>query len=159
MSNRDNSARTPLVVSDERIRNVLRREIDRAINVDRDTTRAQLAEDSGVNIHTIDSITTRDVAKHRRIAIEDAFSLAYVLGERTVNALLSTIAYRGAHPANEADEDCPLDSAVVAMHNLTRFMDAAKDRRIDHQEEPNATAAVDMVIAELTPWSSAGKSA
>ena len=159
MSNRDNSARTPLVVSDERIRNVLRREIDRAINVDRDTTRAQLEADSGVNIHTIDSITTRDAAKHRSIKIADAFSIAYVLGERTVNALLSTIAYKGAVPLDAEDADCPLDSAVASMSALSVFMSAAADRRIDHTEAAAATQAADMIIAEMIPFSSAGKQA
>lgn len=159
MTHRNNSVRSALVASDERIRNALRREIDRAVNIDRDFTRAELAEISGVNIHTIDSITTRDVAKHRRIATEDALSLAYVIGERAVNALLAVISYKGARPADEVEEDCPLDSAVAAMSSLSVFMQAASDRRIDHTEERAATEAADLIIAELIPFSSAGKRA
>lgn len=159
MSNRNNSVPSAPVASDERIRNELRKAYQRAVNIERSTTRAHLATDSGVGIHTLDSIMSQDKAKQRRIAAEDALSIAWALGERAVNALLSAIAYQGARSADEAEEDCPLDSAVTAMHQLTRFMDAAKDRRIDHVEAPGATEAVDMVIAELAPWSSAGKTA
>lgn len=151
------SARTALAASDERIRNALRREIDRALNIDRLTTRAALAADSGVNIHTIDSITSRDTAKHRRIAAEDALSLAWALGERAVNALLSVIAYGSARSVDDMVEDCPRDSAVTALGAMATFMAAAADGRIDHTEERPATEAVDLIIAELSPFSSAGR--
>lgn len=145
--------------SDERIRNVLRREIDRAINIDRTLSRAELAEASGVNVHTIDSIKSTDTAKHRSIHASVAFSLAWAMGERAVNALLSVIAFGNARSLDEAEADCPLDSAVTAMGALSRFMGAAADRRIDHMEERDATEACDIIIAELMPFSSAGKRA
>lgn len=151
------SARTSPTASDERIRNVMRREISRAISIERSTTRAQLAEDSGVNIHNIDAILSQDRAKHRRVACEDALSLAWVLGERAVNALLAVIAYSRARPTSDVEEDCPLEAGCNSMDALGRFMRAAADRRIDHLEAPDATEAVDTIIAELAPFSSAGK--
>ncbi len=151
----DNSARNALVVSDERIRNKLRQEIDRAINLDRSTTRAQIAQDSGVNIHTIDSITTRDVAKHRRICASEALSIAWVLGERCVSALISTIGYV-ARPLDDADELQPMAIAAGALAQLSIIATAAADGRIDHTEAPSCRDAADAIIATVLPLSSAG---
>lgn len=154
-----NSAQSSAVASDERIRNALRKEYQRAVNIDRSTTRAQLAADSGVCVHTIDGIMSQDKAKNRRVRAEDALSIAWALGERAVNSLLAVIAYKGAVPLDAEDSDCPLDSAVASMSALSVFMSAAADRRIDHTEERQATEAADLIIAELTPFSSAGKRA
>lgn len=145
--------------SDERIRNTLRREIDRAINIDRSTTRPQLHTDSGVKLCQIDAIMSRDSGKHRRVAAEDALSLAWALGDRAVNALLAVIAYGSARSVNETVEDCPRESAVAALGALSTFMGAAADGRIDHTEERSATEAVDLIISELSPFSSAGRRA
>ncbi len=156
MTQRNENAREAPAVSDERIRNALRTEISRAITLDHSWTRTALADAAGVNLATIDGILTRDVAKHRRIKADAAFSLAWVLGERAVNALIAAIGFGGARPL-DADEDCPLDSAVKASAALSVFLTAAADRRIDHVEERMATEAADMIVAELAPFTSAGR--
>ena len=89
------SAQCGAIVSDERIRDTLRRQIDRAYTVDRRFTRATLAAETGVNVYTIDAIMSRDPAKQRRVTMEDAFSIASVLGDRAINSLLALIGYAG----------------------------------------------------------------
>ena len=92
-------------------------------------------------------------------SLSGALSLAMVLGENAVNAILGVISYKGAVPLDNAPADCPLDSAVAVMSSLSVFMRAASDRRIDHTEERAATEAADLIIAEMVPFSSAGKRA
>lgn len=159
MSNCNNSAQRTPVASDDRVRDVLHREYQRAVNIERRFTRDTLAQAAGINLNQLDAVVARDKSKQRRITVEDAFSLAWALGPDTVNALLGIIAYKGAVPLDAEDADCPLDSAVASMSALSVFMAAAADRRIDHREEPEATRAVDTIIAELIPFSSAGKQA
>lgn len=145
-------------IPNERFRNALRIHIDRAVNISRTTTRTQLAADSGVNVYQIDAITSRDPAKHRRVAMEDGMSLAYVLGPDAMRSLLAVFGWTG-RPIDEADEDCPRESAVASLTALSVFMSCAADGRIDHVEQPKATEAVDTIIAELVPFSSAGRKA
>ena len=99
----DNSAQSGAILSDERIRDTLRRQIDRAYSVDRSFTRATLAAETGVNVYTLDAIMSRDPAKKRRVTMEDAFSIASVLGDRAVNSLLALIGYAGRRLD---DRDC-----------------------------------------------------
>lgn len=156
MSERNESAQTSPLFSDERLRNVLRRQIDRVINVERTRTRQQLADDSGVNIYAIDAIMSADVAKKRRVAIEDAFSLAYSIGERAVNALLMEIGYGGA--SRLTDPAAPDYSHLIAdgLSDLSVIASALADGRIDHTERPGTTQAADHLIATVLPLSSAG---
>lgn len=145
--------------SDERFRNTLRRRIDVAINVTHDFTRAQLANESGVNVHTIDGILSADAAKKRRVAIEDAMSIAWVLGEDTVNALLMVMRYGGATPLDSVPR---ADLSQIVPNGLADFAVIAAalgDGRIDHTEEVGTTAAADRLIKAMLPLSSAGKSA
>jgi hypothetical protein len=146
------------IFSDERIRNALRRQIDRAINVDRDTTRAQLAADSRVSIHAIDGILTQDRAKWRRVATEDAFSLAYTLGDEAVQALLAVMGF-SARRLDEAETVQPMLMAARAMSGLSVIATAAADGRIDHTEAPACREAADLIIATVLPLSSAGGAA
>lgn len=154
---RSNSVPSSPVVSDDRIRDVLRRELDRAINIERTFTRQQLSVESGVNVHTIDAITTRDEAKQRRICMADALSLSVVLGARSVNSMLALIGYGGAKPLDEAEELHPMVLAAAAMAHLSTIATAASDGRIDHTEERSCQEAADMLIATVLPLSSAGR--
>jgi hypothetical protein len=156
MTQRSNDARNSPLFSDERLRNVLRRQIDRVINVERSRTRQQLADDSGVNIYAIDAIMSADAAKKRRVAIEDAFSLAYTIGERAVNALLMEIGYGGAAPLSDPAE--PDYSHLVAdgLRHFTVIATALADQRVDHVERPGTTEAADHLIATVLPLSSVG---
>lgn len=149
------SARTSAVVSDERLRNALRLQLDRAINIDRSFTRAELETASGVNIHTIDGILSRDPAKRRRVAAEDLMSLMWALGENAVNAMLATIRYGGATSLDEQDERQPIAAAAECIKHFAVFIEAAKDNRIDHLEEVPVAGAADGIIAEMIPYSSA----
>ena len=152
----NNDAQTTPLFSDERLRNVLRRQIDRIINIDKSRTRQQLADDSGVNIYAIDAIMSTDAAKKRRVSIEDAFSLAYTIGERAVNALLMEIGYGGA--SRLTDPAAPDLSHLVAdgLSDLSVIATALADGRIDHTEKPRTTEAADHLIATFLPLSSAG---
>ena len=128
------SAQRGCAVSDERIRNTLRRHIDKAINVDRTFTRAVLAADSGVSVHCIDAIISRDPAKQRRVAMEDGFSLAKTLGDEAVDALLALIGYVGRR-VDEPDALQPMMVVASAMSHLSVIGMAAADGRIDHTEQ------------------------
>lgn len=97
------------------------------------------------------------VHEDKEPSLSAALSLAVVLGEPAVNAILGVIGYKGAVALDSAPIDCPLDSAVAAMAGLSVFMQAASDRRIDHVEEAAATQAADLIIAEMVPFSSAGR--
>lgn len=145
------------ITSDERIRNVLRRHISKALD-SREFTRESLAAETGVNIHTIDAIKTHDKAKHRRIAAEDAFCIAYTLGSAAVNALIGTIHYTAQH-ADERVEVAPMLMAANAMTGLAVITKAVADGRIDHTEAHECRDAADMIIASVMPLSSAGEGA
>lgn len=157
MTHRSNDVRNGPLFSDERLRNVLRRQIDRVINVEKSRTRQQLAEDSGVNIYAIDAIMSADAAKKRRIAIEDAFSLAYTIGERAVNALLMEIGYGGAAPLSDPAEPDLSHLVANGLRHFSVIANALADLRIDHTEQPATTEAADHLIATVLPLSSAGQ--
>ena len=153
----DPSVQTEPLVSDARVRVTLAREIRAAVVVERRLTRAELASASRVNIHTIDAITSSDAAKHRRICMGEALSLAAVLGERTVNAVLALIGYGGAAALEGEDAFNAAEAAANAMAHLAVIARAAVDRRIDHIERPACQEAADLLIAEVLPLSSAGR--
>jgi len=153
MSQDSNSVRNDPIISDAAIRKVLAREMDRAINIDREFTRTELATESGVNIHTIDAIRTNDFAKHRRVTLEDAFSIAHTLGERTMNALLSRLGYV-ARRIDDPEAAQPMQVVADGMVQLAVIAGAAADGKIDHTEEPMTTEAADRLIAVVLPLSS-----
>lgn len=156
MTHSNNSVPTAPIVSDATIRETLRRQIDRAINIaPRAFTRTSLAQESGVNVYTIDSILSRDEAKHRRIALADAFSIVQVLGERAVNALLAEIGFV-ARPVEADDAMQPTILAASALAHLSVIATAAADGRIDHTEMPACREAADQLIATIAPISSHG---
>ena len=157
MSQSSNTAQSEPIVSDATIRETLRRQIHRAINMPpRPFTRPTLAKESGVNVHTIDAMLSRDAAKHRRVALADAFSIAAVLGEDAVNALLADIGYGGAKALDEAEEAHPMHDMVTAVGALNVFAQAAVDDRIDHTEAEAVRDASDLLIATFLPYSSHG---
>lgn len=157
MSQSSNSVQNEPVVSDATIRETLRRQIHRAINVTpRAFTRTTLAQESGVNVHTIDSILARDEAKQRRVSLADAFSIVSVLGEGAVNALLADIGFGGAKEMDELSEASPMHDMVKAMGALNVFAQAAVDDRIDHTEAEVVRDASDTLIATFLPYSSHG---
>lgn len=157
MTHPSNSVREEPIVSDATVRETLRRQIDRAVNVPpRPFSRASLAQESGVNIHTIDAILTRDPAKHRRVALADALSIAQVLGERAVNAILADIGFI-ARSLDEPEGPDLRTLTADALKHMSIIASAAADGKIDHVEEPATTEAADMLIATVLPLSSAGK--
>lgn len=144
------------ITSDERIRNVLRRLIKKAYDK-HEFTRASLSQESGVNIHQIDAIVSRDVAKHRRVAAEDALCLAYTLGEEAVAALVGTINYTATH--QDAEETSPAHLIATILPHVSTIAAAAADGRFDHIEMPGVRDAADGIIATVLPLSSAGEGA
>lgn len=145
------SVQDAAITSDAVIRAVLRRHIQRAFDR-REFTRAGLAEESGVNIHTIDTILSRDPGKHRRIAAEDAFCLAYCLGEIAVSALLGTIHYSATRRDGQLS---PRQVVAEVLPHLSTIAAAEADGRIDHTEAPACRDAADSIIATVAHLSSA----
>ena len=154
MSTCSNSVQSTPIVSDERIRNSLRRHYDVAVNIRRTTTREQLATDSGVKLTQIDAIMSQDVAKQRRIKIEDAFSIAATLGESAVNSLIAEMGYTGARRIQAGAPDY---SNIVcdALKDMAVIANSLADLRIDHSERRPTGEAVDHLIATVLPLSSA----
>lgn len=150
----NNAVRNSGITSDERIRNVLQRHIRKAFDK-HDFTRETLADESGVSISQIDQIMAGDPAKHRRVTCEDAFNLAYVLGDQTVNALVGTMKYTASRPG--VDPMAPMKIAATALQGVSVIANAAADGRIDHTEALTCRDAADMIIATVTPLSSAAQ--
>lgn len=149
----NDSVRNGAISSDEHIRNVLRRHIRKALDT-REFTRETLASESRVNIHTIDAILSRDPAKKRRVAAEDALCLVYALGDEAVSAFIGLIGYTARHP--DADVMSPMMIAATALQGVSVIATAAADGVFDHTERPLCREAADMIIATVTPLSSAG---
>lgn len=155
MTDSDISVRSSCIFTDEQIRNVVRRQIDLAINVRRSTSRAQLATDSGVNIHTLDAVLSRDPAKKRRVATEDAFSLCYALGDDAIRALFSILGWTG-RPMDDPNHISPAQIVADGLADFSIIAAAAADGRIDHTEVEPCRRAADHLIATVLPLSSAG---
>lgn len=151
-----NSAQNEGVTSDERIRNVLRRFIQRAYDL-RDFTREGLARETGISVHTLDAIVSRDAAKQRRIAAEDAFNIAYALGDATVAALVGCIHFTASRPCSVSVEARDILAAILP--HIAVIAKAAADGRIDHVEAPVCRDAADQIISMIAPLSSAGYAA
>lgn len=147
------SAQNSLLVSDASIRDTLRRELRRVLAIEKTFSRGSLASESGISTDLIDAILSRDPAKHRRLKIEDVFSLVAVLGTRSVNALISHIAH-GAYPLDETGEpDC---SGILAesMGHLATLARAFADGRIDASEADAVRDAADGLVDTVIPISS-----
>lgn len=153
MSARNESARNKQLVSDAAIRDVLRRELQRALHIEKTFTRQSLANESGVSIDIIDAIISRDAAKHRRLKIDDVFSLCHELGGRAVNALLSAIAY-GAYPLDEAGAPNLSEIVPGGMEHFAVIARALADGKVDEDEKPDVTVAADALVDTVTPLSS-----
>lgn len=153
MSSCSNSAQNGAIVSDERMRNVLREQIKLSLHIDRTETRQTLSDKSGVNIYQIDAILSRDPAKHRPLHANEALSIAFVLGDRAVQALMALIGY-AATSLDDAEAHGPAMVAVELMENVARFARCAADNIIDHTEKPTTTEAADNVINLALPYSS-----
>lgn len=151
----NNTVQSGAILSDERIRDMLRREYDRAVNISRSTTRTQLASDSGVSVHQLDALVSRDPAKQRRVTASDALSICWALGDHAVSALMALIGY-AARPLDAEEDACPMRMTATAMQHLTTIAVAAADGRIDHVEAPKVREAADMLIATVLPVSSHG---
>lgn len=150
------SAQSLRVCPDERLKNALRLQIDRVVNVERSKTRAQLADESGVNIFQIDAIMSPDPAKKRRLKAEDMMSLAWALGERAVNAILATINYGGAeqidHPSAAAAMERVADA--ICEVGIVASAVARGGGKVRHGDEKPTRAAADKAIRDMLPFSS-----
>lgn len=144
------------IVAHDRVTDVIRAQLNVAINVQRRFTVESLAAQSGVSVSAIRSYMRNDGAKVP--SLDRALSLAVVLGKRAVNALLNLIGYSAA-PLDEPEPSCPMRIVAEGMGHIATIAKAASDGRIDHTEEPETTQAADMLIATVLPLSSAGKAA
>jgi hypothetical protein len=152
MTPRIQSADDEGIVSPDRVQSVFK-SVLRAAQLAGWTDEA-LGAASGIKPRRIKAYRVED----KEPPLSVALSIAVVLGNPAVSSIMATIGYSAA-PSDEADTDCPLTSAVSAMQALGVFMTFAADKRIDHTEEDEATAAADIIVAELLPFSSQGRAA
>lgn len=157
MTQRTNSVQSCPIVSDERMRNELRKALHSALHIERCTTRQKLENDSGVNIYTIDAILSTDPAKQRPIHAHQMLSLAFAAGPRAVNTIMALIGYSGT-PLDNEDDVRPMQIVAGLTRQLSTIATAAADGRIDHVELPACIQAADEIITIVTPLSSAGQS-
>lgn len=154
MNDGDTSVQSRCIFTDEQIRNAVGKQI-RLAYARKETTRAQLAADSGANVYTIDAILSPDAAKKRRVATEDAFSICYALGDGAVRALFSVIGWTG-RPNDDPNYVSPAQIVADGLADFSIIAAAAADGRIDHTEVEPCRIAADHLIATVLPLSSAG---
>ena len=147
------------MLSDARVRDTLRTLLHRTIHVERLLSRTEIAEQSGVNVHTIDALLSRDPAKHRTIGAAVCLSIAVVLGCRAVNSVLALVGYGGAEPLDETSALKPGEVVAKCAEEFAVIAGAAASGRFDHTTQPAVQAAADMLIATVLPLSSAGEAA
>lgn len=152
------NARTSPVVSDERLRNAMRLQLDRIINIERSKTRSQLASETGVNISQIDAILHSDPGKKRRLKSEDMFSLLWGMDEQAVNAVLAIMAYGGAerltNPSSAGDMERVADA--ICEVGIVAGAVARGNGRVRHGDDKTVRQAADKAIRDMLPFSSFG---
>lgn len=139
------------IVSQDRVRDVIRKQLDIYVNVGRHTVE-ELASDSGVSKHAIRSYMRNDGTKEPSLA--RALSLAVCIGPRAVQAIMHLIGYE-AQKLGNADEPRPMQIVADALGHFAVIGQAAADNIIDHTERPRTMEAADALIATIIPLSSA----
>jgi len=155
----DTAAQQSSIVSRDRVIDLVRPMLRNATVVSRRFTVEQIAELSGVPLRTVRSYMANDPGEVREPTLSNALSIACILGPIAVNGALSLIGYGGAKPLDELDARQPIQMLIRGAQGWATITRCAADNRIDHVEEPDMTAAADMLIAELIPFSSAGQAA
>lgn len=139
------------IVSPERVGEVIR--VQMRIARAKGLTLADIARDSGVRLNTIRGW----IEEGKEPSLSKALSVAVVLGERAVNAVLAIIGYGGACPLDEPGRVNPMRLVADCMEPFSVLARAAADGRIDHTEEEPCREAADTIIATVLPLSSAGQ--
>lgn len=155
----DTAAQQTSLVSRDRVIDVVRPVLRNATVVSKRFSVEQIAELSGVPLRTVRSYMANDASEVREPTLSNALSIACVLGPVAVNGVLALIGYGGAAPLEEGDARQPIQMLIRGAQGWATITRCAADNRIDHIEEPDMTAAADMLIAELVPYSSAGRAA
>lgn len=115
-------------------------------------TDEQLATLTGVPARTIKSYRIEG----KEPSLSNALSIAVVLGDQAVNALLSTIRYT-AQPLEKAADTSLAEITPTLLGHIATIAKALADNRIDHLEAPLVREAADGLIETATPLSSAGQ--
>lgn len=149
--NQQPSVQDAPIVSQDRVRDVMRKQLDIAVNVGRYTV-DQLASDSGVSVSAIRSYMRNDGTKEPSLA--RALSLAVCIGPRAVQAIMHLIGYEAQKLGNAGDPK-PMQIVADALGHLGIIGQAAADNVIDHTEQPRTMEAADALIATIIPLSSA----
>lgn len=146
---RNNSVSNHSVVSHESVCNVIAAMLRAAALKHTDE---QLAALTGIPARTLKSYRVDG----KEPSLSNALSIAVVLGEHAVNAILSTIRY-SARPLESSEQPCPMRLTADAMKGMSVIAMAASDGRIDHLEEPDVRENADAVIRAMLPLSSSGQ--
>ena len=147
------------IVARDRVIDTIRREIRVVVMVEKRLTVEQIAIASGVPVRALRTYMDNDETEAREPPTSNMLSIAVVLGERCVNAVLALIGYGGAVPLDEADELQPMALVADAMCEVGVIAQAAArgKGRISHVDDRVVAAAADKAIHDLLPFSSAGR--
>lgn len=147
------------VVSRDRVTTFVRHILYTAVHIEKQYTVVDLARLTRLKERTIRSYMANDEGERREPSLSAALSLASVLGDNAVNAVLSLINYGGARALNGTDEDSPMALVACLMDGLNHLTQAAADGEFDNGERTDLRPIVDQMIAKLVPLSSAGAAA
>lgn len=144
------------IVPRNRVIEVIRTQLHIACNVERRFTADMIAAQSGVPLRTVQSYMSNQ--DPREPSLSNALSIAVVVGERSVQAIMAIIGY-SASPTEDPSEINPMLIVARALPKMGVIAKAAADGRIDHRERPETTDAADSIIAEMLPLSSQANAA
>jgi len=157
MARRSKSAEESPIVSRDRVIEVMRRELRTAIYVEKRFSDAgEIVTASGVPLRVVRSYMANDPGEVREACLSNALSIAVVLGQRTVNAVLSLIGYGGAEPLDEPDTDEPMVLTADIMSNAAVIAKAAARGKIRHTDERAVKEAADHIVQDALKLSSIG---
>lgn len=111
----------------------------------------QLSALTGVPARTLKSYRIEG----KEPSLSNALSIAVVLGDGAVNAILSTIRY-SAQPLEKANDTRLSDVTPKMLTYIAIIAKALADHRIDHVEWPDVREAADGLIETAAPLSSSG---
>ncbi|MEO1908780.1 MAG: hypothetical protein ABGX08_17335 [Citromicrobium sp.] len=146
------------VVSRDRVTQFVRHILHAAVHVEKRFTVVELSRLSKIKERKIRSYMANDPGELREPSLSAALSLASVVGEDAVNAILSLILYGGARFLGEQAEaeSAPMQLVADIMAGVNAITQAAADNEFDGKERDELRPIVDSMIARLVPLSSAG---
>jgi len=157
MTSRNDSAGSSSIVARDRVIDCIRRELRVTVAVEKRMTVEQISQASGVAVRAIRTYMENDPTEAREPPTSNMLSIAVVLGERAVNAVLALVGYGGAIPLDEPVDEQPMALVADAMCEVGIIAQAAArgKGRVNHQDQRMVAEAADKIIHDMLPLSSA----